>query len=363
MENDTNYKQREIITHEKQIDIRQLFFLLWKKKIFILIITITCAALAGVFSEFIISPVYQSSMRITINMPEIYKFTKYGEYILPIATNRQFIDMINDNKVLQDTLDDMGEDYEDVSLEKLSRAITILGDASDNNLNYYEIKVMAKTPQQAQKLAEILYNNYYERVDFFLLEGVVQYFQSYYPVLIDDCINYIEIEKRIMMENEKLLVKTPKTLDVTEALKQTNTQSDSQNVIVLDNIINPNYTKLETDILLSKQSITNWENKISLYEKYIDELELIHKEIDEYNENDSFDLATADQLRIAKNYLSLSSAPFEPREKISPSNLMNIVIGAFLGGVISLLIVFLKEWISNGTAIIYREKTFTIREE
>ena len=46
---------------EDEIDLRELFVVLWKHKIFILSITVIAALLTGLVSFYVLSPVYESS--------------------------------------------------------------------------------------------------------------------------------------------------------------------------------------------------------------------------------------------------------------------------------------------------------------
>lgn len=80
--------------NEEEIDLRELIMALWKQKVMIISISLIASILAGLYSVFILSPVYETRLNIVISMPETYN-TKYGEYKLPITTNQQYINLIS----------------------------------------------------------------------------------------------------------------------------------------------------------------------------------------------------------------------------------------------------------------------------
>jgi len=88
-----NENQQNVQYNENEIDLKELFMALWKQKILIISFALIAAILAGIFSMFILSPVYDTKLNIVISMPEKYT-TKYGEYKLPITTNDQYINLI-----------------------------------------------------------------------------------------------------------------------------------------------------------------------------------------------------------------------------------------------------------------------------
>ena len=66
----------KIDKHEDEIDLRELILALWRNKYIILSIAIIAAVLTGLYSLFMLSPVYQTKLDIVVNMPEKYN-TRY----------------------------------------------------------------------------------------------------------------------------------------------------------------------------------------------------------------------------------------------------------------------------------------------
>src|SRR5690554_1470030 len=93
-----NKLPKEETAYEDEIDLRELFTAIWKNKYIIIGIALIAAILAGLYSMFVLSPVYQTKMDIVISMPEKYH-TPYGDYSLPITSNQEYINLITSNRV------------------------------------------------------------------------------------------------------------------------------------------------------------------------------------------------------------------------------------------------------------------------
>ena len=107
-----------------EIDLRDLFMALWKRKVMVISIILIAAFITGFISVFMITPVYHSRLNIIINMPESYH-TRFGDYNLPITNNEQYINLITSNDIISRTIEDMGYDPLETTIESLRDRITI----------------------------------------------------------------------------------------------------------------------------------------------------------------------------------------------------------------------------------------------
>ena len=328
---------------EEEIDLRDLFMALWNRKVMIIVITLVAALITGIFSKFVLSPVYHSKLNIVINMPETYT-TKYGDYTLPITTNQQYINLITSSNIMVNTIRDMGYDSE-VSIEDLRDRITVGNPSTTTNTeqNSFEVKVAADTPEEAKRLAEALYENYIEFMDVMVVEGAIEYFYNDYSVKIRS----LEVEKKtneeLLAKNEALLAETPQTINQKEALNEVK-QIKTRDYVVLENIINPNYTKVENDIITIKQTINQIDNSIELYNQYLKELEEEKEQLASYYQTGDYETYGTDIINVVKTNVYLPSKPVAPTRKSSPNNMMNVVIGAVLGGMVSVMIALVQEY-------------------
>lgn len=163
----------KIDKHEDEIDLRELILALWRNKYIILSIAIIAAVLTGLYSLFMLSPVYQTKLDIVVNMPEKYN-TRYGEYTLPIKSNKQYIDLITSNQVLLNTKEDLGYGG---SVDGLRSRISIKS-SDEKEQNTFTVLVSADDPEKSLQLAQALYKNYVEFVDVMIRDRIVEYFYN-----------------------------------------------------------------------------------------------------------------------------------------------------------------------------------------
>jgi capsular polysaccharide biosynthesis protein len=342
-------RNNNIIENDNDIDLKDIFFALWRNKVVVICSTLVISLLAGIFSVFILSPVYHSKLNIIISMPEVLT-TRFGEYALPITSNQQYIQLITSNDVLNNTIRDMEYNPSEVTIEGLKLRISIgaINNTPSVIQNSYDITVSADNPKEAKLLADTLFTNYIEFIDVMTKERAVLFYHDMYSVQIKTLQNTVKSNKELLKRNEELLKNIPQTINQKDALAAIDTKLDANDFIILEDIINPNYTNLESDIILLKQTINLDENSIINYKAFLGELDNEKEAIAKYYEGvNSFKLEST-VINTLDNCVYLSSPPVEPTSKTSPSNTRNVIIGAFLGGIIGIIAALLKEyWITK----------------
>lgn len=329
---------------DEEIDLRDLFLLIWKKKLFIISITLIAAIITGIISIFILTPVYNSRLNIIINMPEAVH-TKYGDYTLPITSNEQYINLITSSDILSHTIEDMEYDS-GITIESLRDRITVdIPDAKANTTqNSFYIRASADNPAEAKKLAQTLFDNYVEFLDALIAEGALDYYTNKYNIDISSLEVSLVSSKEILSKNEILLATTPQTINQREAMQEIQESTSTSEYIVLENVINPNYTKIESDIIANKQTINSIENSIRVYNEYLSELDELKKTIINYNDTGDYSEFDGDFVKTTKTNVYLPSEPIVPSRKTSPNNALNVVIGTLLGAMVSVFVVLIKEY-------------------
>lgn len=338
---DENQKKAQM--KEDEIDLRELFLALWSKKLMILCFTLIATILTGIISVFVLKPVYHSKLNIVINMPETYT-TKYGDYTLPITTNEQYINLITSSDILAHTIADMGYDPAATSMESIRDRISIVMPDTKTNTeqNSFKVQVAADNPAEAQKLAKTLYDNYKEFVDVLTVEGAMDFYRNKYNIELESLNDSLITTKEILAKNEALLETTPQTINQREAMQELQDSENTSDYIVLENVINPNYTKIENDIIENKQSINSLENSMRVYNEYLTEIDVKKNNISSYRESGNYDELKSEIVRIAKTNIYLPSDPIVPSRKTSPSNARNVVIGTVLGGMVGALVALIN---------------------
>lgn len=330
---------------ENGTDLRDLIIVLWKNKKKIISGTLIAAFITGMISMFIITPVYQSNLNIVINMPDTL-VTKYGEYTLPITTNDQYIRQITSNMILLNTIKEMDYDTNKITYESLKNNILVdpIIAINKEEQNSFDVRVLAKNPAEAQQLAQTLYDNYIEYLNIMIVEGAVKFYHNNINIQLIANLDSLEWEKKVLEQNEAILKETPKIIDQKEAMKEIVNMTNTSDFVVLEDIINPNYTEVENTIIKNKQSINQYQNSIDLYNKNINELQALEDKISNYYATGEY-FDVIDTLgNTAKTNIYLPSKPTKPLTKTSPSNSTNVIIGAFIGFIATIGIILIWEY-------------------
>lgn len=333
-----------------EISLQELFMALWRYKILIIAATLIVGIATGIVSVFFITPVYHARLNIIISMPET-QHTKYGDYTLPISSNEQYINLITSNDILMNTISDMGYDPGEVSVETLRERISVIQTGSKDSVqNSFNINVASDDPEDARRLAATLYKNYIEFLDMMVASGATTYFINYYNIQLSSLQVQLDSNRELLEKNLVLLSNTPMTIDYRDSMDGIISSDNTVDYIVVGDIINPNYTELELDIIEIKQQINSVENTMIQYDLYLEELEASQLEIEKYYESGELSELETGIVRITKSNVYLPSEPVAPSNKTSPSNVRNAIIGSLLGGVVSVLIALAREyWFTKGS--------------
>jgi len=329
--------------YEDEIDLRELIMVLWKKKIMIISVSLILAILAALYSKTILSSVFKTNMDIVISMPETY-ITRFGEYKLPISTNGEYIKLIKSNDVIVNTIKDMEYDPKVVSVQSLMDRITI-GEISTNTTiiqNSFTVTVSANNAEESLRLAQHLYQNYIDFMDVMIKDRAVSYYYKDFTVQLESIENELNKTREVLAKNEELLANTPETINQEAAAGEL--QTDTTNYVVLENIINPNYTTLENSIIENKQMIFDLESSINMYEKYLEELKVEQAALDKYYQSGKAGKIEASVMDVVDVSIYQPSEPVAPTRKSSPNTLKNTVIGGVLGGMLSVFVVLFKAY-------------------
>ena len=338
--------QNNVNAYEDEIDLRELIMALWRSKYIIVSIALVLAVLVGLYSMFILSPVYQARLNIVINMPEQFH-TRYGDYALPITSNQEYIQLITTNQVLKNTIKEMGYDVETASLEGLRGRISIQ-DTKDAKQNFYEVKVSAGNPQEALKLAQTLFDNYIEFVDIMTKERAIEYYVNFFRTDILSQEIALKSKMELLQKHEELLAVTPQIINQKDAMQEAEQSlGGSIDYIVLENVINPNYTSIENKIITLQQEIYTIEDKIREYNENLMQLEEERQIVAQYYETgEEGDQRQPSLIGIVKTSIYLPSQPVVPSRKSSPSTSRNAVIGLVIGLMLGFIVAYIKEfWI------------------
>lgn len=338
-------KIKKANNQQSEIDIKELVLTLWKSKMLIISIALITAFIAAIISVFVISPVYNTKLNIVISMPEVY-VTRYGEYILPITTNEQYISLITSNDVIINTIKDM--DYEEeVTIEDTKARINIKSYDTKTNIknNNFEVAVSANNPVESLKLAQTLNDNYMEFLDVMIKERAINYYINNFNVENKSLENRIIKLTDTLKKNEELLKEIPKFIENSQSNIEIHTKlNENSDYVVPVHTANPNYISIEKDIVANRQAIYDSENTIKMNSQYLKELDLEMLAIKAYYETGRAEKLESSVISVVETNIYMPSQPVQPSKKTSPSNSMNTMAGAVIGGVIGIMAALIKEY-------------------
>lgn len=329
-------------TPDKELSLLDLFMVVWTQKIMIISITLIITLLTGLFNILIMKPIYNSDIDIIINMPETYS-TKYGDYKMPITGNSEYINLVYNYNILNATIKDMGQDAGNMTTELLKKRITITNGGVLDKQSTYFIHVTAGSPILAQKLAQSLYNNYIEYMDIMFREMIVDKFYNEIKNYISITNEELNLKKGILLKNEELLAQTPQTINQKEAMKEI--ENNVNDFIILENVINPNYTGIENSIIMNKQDINSLEIALSTHTEYLKELENEKEAFIQFYETQDISGLKLNEISVIDSNIFLVSIPTLPSQKSGPDYTRNITIGFIFGGLMGITIAFIRKYI------------------
>lgn len=273
---------------EEEISLKELLEIIWKGKYIIIIITVIVVAITAYMSFFVVKPTYEASTTISVN-------SVIPQYVsLDPSLNVQNINVsdaqveITSPQVLQSTINNLKLDPKKYSLDYFKSLIDV---KAIQNTNFLTITVREKDPKLAANIANSL----------------AESFKSYVNTSNIDQINKLltSLDKLIKLQTDK----------ISEATNELNT-------------IDPNNKTKHDESQAKVDALKNTRDTI----------------IGEYNKLDI--IKSSD---MGQNGILISSKAIVPDTPVSPKKTLNIIIAFILGIMVSIFIVFFKEYWENST--------------
>ncbi len=319
-------------SHKDEIELRELIMVLWNRKILIIVITVIFALLAGVFSKFFITPEYKTQFSMVVNIPDVYT-NKYGEYTLPLTTNSEYVKLMKSDGVVKEATKKLGYAEGEVSVAGINSRIAI--EDTGEGQTVFPITVSGQDPDKIVELANALFDSYVSFIDIMIKDAAINHYYNEFTVKYSANLSKLESSKDLLARQERLLESTPITINQKDALEEIDNTRD---FIILENIINPNYTHLEYNILEIKQEINSLESSNVEYNRFIEELGASKEALEEYYSNGlngEFETEVINTVEVSK-----LSDPIKPSSKSSPNIKRNVVIAGLLGFMVSMFSAF-----------------------
>lgn len=148
---------------DQEISLRELIEILLKNKAIIAVITIVCVFISGIFSFFIMDPVYEAQAKLIVSdiksqqpsseeLPIIDSLTPYPDFNI-----ESYKEQIKNPEILMKTIEELKLDPGKYTVSSLAKAITI---DQTSGTNIIRVKVKNTDPELAAKIANSVAVNF-----------------------------------------------------------------------------------------------------------------------------------------------------------------------------------------------------------
>lgn len=325
--NSDNYKE--------EMNLVELCSLFWNNKKNIACIIACFMCISAILSIFVIKPTYETDINMSISMPEKMN-TKYGELTLPIETNLEYLKLFTEQTVMKSTAEDMG--YGNVNLKRIRKKFEIPNKES----NVINIKVIANSPEEAVKLANVAYENYKIYLDLILKNRALAYFEENFSVSIEqnnskiiNIENSLERDKQVALEV---------TTQINNSILNSNKYAGIDYVALGESL---GYAEINKTILQKEQEVNKLKEDNAEFKKYLQEIEAMNKKIQAYYETEDRSNLKSENFDFVSQNIQLLSKPMLPNEQSKPNIIFNLAISLVIGCMCSVFFVMIKECYSN----------------
>lgn len=305
----------------QEVDFIEISLLVLKEKKKLLISIIFGAILAALITKFIIKPIFISEFIYKVDIPEKVS-TEYGSVNFQGTANLDYGSIIKFNEVLEVSYSRLKN--KDISYNKFKKSI----DFSKKSSPIFLISVEGFSPENAQEKAEILYDEYLNRIEYLSKKRFNLFFINNYDNAIKN--------------NKKDLEFYENQLEHFNLISEKNLSEEGDNEI--GNAVNSFQINQERFRIIKE--LDNLKLNMGKNQERYNELKSIEKDLNEYETN--HDSKTLNKSYSAlKNHVVLLQAPTLPKEKSSPSMTMNVFIGTMTSFFIMFIYLFVKKTNKN----------------
>jgi len=326
---------------EEEVSLREIINIVWKQKWIIVIVTIACMLLSAVVSLFVLKPTYE-----TYSIVRMQSASQEGD---KAPTDiKTFLESLKSSSTLNSLIEKNKLDRSVYTINSV-RGMFKLEAVSESNL--MKITVRGNNAEKVSQMANMLAFELGVRIEIADRTKVIVDSQK----KLDDLGEQIAIAKERLNEAQNQLKNTPEKQITTRSLSeddylrsvvQEKSNSGAKGTGKLEmnsESINPVYNDLQAKVAQAKIDLNallkeeqNNKSKIETNTKRIHELE-------QKPTNDRLDENKSVQILDGTNAIFVDPS-IQPDKPVGPKVVLNIIIAAVLGGMLSLLFVFLMQY-------------------
>lgn len=326
-----------------EISLKELISIILAKWKWIVYPTVIIGVVTTMIMFFSIPRTFVASNQMVYRIPES-KSTKYGNYTLPSQAIQDYIGTITSETVLLKVINQLELN---LTSEELNELITIEYD-SKTEQQFAVIKTKASNPQEAKDLNDALVSTYITQIqNDYKLDALEQFIYEKTMYLENANFNLLRIQSNIIEKQsfldslstvytlQKGLFGDPKTAAL-YADKFNLDLSNMSDDVIIEEYLNQNFLKIESEIVDLKNSEINTKQSIKFETQLLEELFTIKQtklEVEEY-----------DSLNILYGSIIVSQEAELPTVSESRGVLTNGIIVSILVAMVSVFVVFFMHY-------------------
>ena len=147
-----NYENEEM-----EIDLREIFFLLWRK-IWILLLAVAAGGIIiGSYSYYFITPTYQSTAKVYIVSGSADSLVSLSDIQIGSSLTKDYLILVKSRPVVEKVIDNLDMD---ISYRSMAKKIDV---SNEDGTRIVNITVTDTNPQVSKKIAnETVYEEFYQ---------------------------------------------------------------------------------------------------------------------------------------------------------------------------------------------------------
>jgi len=328
---------------DQEISLREIIEIILKGKWIVISVTLIAMLLSGIVSYFVISPQYESN-----SMVRIAQINEEGSKNIDIST---FKESVKSDTAIHRLIDKLKLDSSLYTISSIRGMIQL--DAL-KEINVMKIKVKGTDSLINTSMANLLAYELANRIEITDRSQNIVEIQGKLRGIKDEIkktkVQLEEAQKQLKLIPEKQVVKqslgeNPLLSSIIKESTNSSTSSIAE-VEMFGESINPAYTTVQEQVAtlsISLSALLSDEKNINdRIQEYKDRIQLLENQIEVEKLNGK------SSNRLLDGYQAAFISPaIQSTEPVSPNKILNVIIAAFVGGILSVLFVFLRSYMRN----------------
>jgi succinoglycan biosynthesis transport protein ExoP len=327
---------------QEEISLREIIETIWNGKWIIIVTTIVSMLISGIFSFFILSPTYEAVSTISLGTNSAGQEEGQQQHL------NSYADSVKTDIAINRLIEKLKLNRNEYSINSIRESINV---EVVTNTNVMKLKVKGKDPSTITNIANLLAFELGARIEISDRSQKIVEFKNRL-IEIDDSMN---ISKKELEESNNQLKENPEKLltkqivadepYIQSILEETTPDSNKElGAMQLDSeSINPVYSTLKERIAVTTINLAmlsaekgNLETDILKNEVKIEELE---------QKMDEVKLKTLKSERMLDGFNAVFISPaIKSTDPVGPKKLLNIMIAAIVGVMLSIMYVFVRDY-------------------